>query len=435
MTTIGQHTFRKPTNKTLSAQFDATLPDAKLYRDLVSAEHRLDAIINRKKLDLEDAARDPRKSKQYQQLQQRKSKKTVRVFVSNKAEDQEWQKAARVDDPEFDAQAEAAKQPAWTVRIEGRVLDDEDETKQGEEQQQQQHKKFSQYFTSITVQFDKTVLAPTENPIAEWHEDPAVPDKVTFDALDIRRHGDRPVPALVTLQPKERPDKLQLSPALGRVLGLDRESKPGVVLALWHYVRVNKLQDAEEQAAAGAGAAQQPGGAAGGGRVVKCDKALRELFGVDKFVFSQAVGLLEPHLLIPPPIVINYEVQVSAADNLGDLVYDIEIDVEEDTPPAAGTPEALLANWSQDAAAIQSLDDQLALTVQAMTNSRLKQQFLAAFAKDPATTVAEWLASQRSDMGIIESDKGFNEEMVRHSEFYTEEVLNQNVHLFLNNRR
>lgn len=419
-----QHSFKKPTIKTLSKEFDATLPDVQLYRRLVEAEHKIDATINRKKLDLQDtAARSDKKTE------------VVRVFVSNSVEHQPWQTVAGVDEPGFAVEASAeTKEPAWQLRIEGRVLDDAAEVPAAAEgveeegQNEVERRKFSSFFTSIAVQLDKEKLAPGENGVAEWHEDASAPGRVSFDALDIRRRGSQPVAARITLQPKEQLDAFELSPALARVLALQRETRAGVVLALWHYVRVHKLQDAEEK------------------RVVRCDAALKEVLGVDKFVFAEVGPLLEAHLLTPPPVVIEYEIQVEAENNVGEHVYDIEVSTST-SAAGAGAPRggagsdaqsyahSLLSDWNRDAPALQALDDQIALTIQAMTNSRLKQRFLDGLARDPAATIGEWLDSQATDLRVIQSDRGFNEEEVRHSSFYTEEVLNQSVHLFLNNRR
>lgn len=388
-----QHSIKKPTDRNLSKQFDEVLPEAQLYRDLVEAERRIDATISRKKLDLQDTiARSIKKTE------------VLRVFISNSVADQPWQNVSHMDDNNFDFDMGGVP-GSWNVRIEGRLVNDEPADSPT-------RRKFSSFFTSISVEFDTDDL--TESNIAEWHESTTNQSQGEFDVLDIRRKGDRAVKAKVTMQLKEYPDKLQLSSQLQNVLAIQQETKPGVVLAMWQYIRFHKLQDLEEK------------------RIIRCDQALKTLFGIDKFMFPQIIQLLEPHLQPPKPIVLEYMVQVDKENNVGENVYDIEIEMDD---PIREEMSSLLENWNSNQSDIQALDDKIALTIQSMNNSRLKHKFLESMSTNPAETISQWLDSQASDLRIIMSDRGFNEEEVRHSSFYTEEVLNQSVHLFLNNNR
>lgn len=394
-----KHIFKTPTGRLLSKQFDDVLPEAQLYRRLVEAERRIDATINRKKLDLQDTIG-------------RSVKKTevLRVFVSNSVANQPWQNVSNMDDNNFDFDLGGSHPGTWNLRIEGRLVNDEPADAPA-------RKKFSAFFTSISVEFETEELAGESN-VAEWHESASASGQqgaqTEFDVLDVRRKGDRPVKAKITMQLKEYPDKLQLSPQLQNILAMQQETKTGVVLAMWQYIRFHQLQDLEEK------------------RVIRCDKALKDLFHVDKFMFPQVVQLLEPHLMPPQPIVIDYTIQVDKESNIGENVYDIEIETDDSSHQEMAS---LLQSWNSNQSDIQSLDDQIALTIQAMNSSRLKHKFLQSMSVNPSETISQWLDSQASDLRIIMSDRGFNEEEVRHSSFYTEEVLNQSVHLFLNTNR
>lgn len=50
---------------------------------------------------------------------------------------------------------------------------------------------------------------------------------------------------------------------------------------------------------------------------------------------------------------------------------------------------------------VASLDDQLAILVQAIGQSRAKHDFLDAVSKDPANFLRNWLSSQKRDLEII----------------------------------
>lgn len=147
---------------------------------------------------------------------------------------------------------------------------------------------------------------------------------------------------------------------------------------------------------------------------------------------SQVVALVDPHLKTRSPTVLEYAIQVDRENNVGEFVYDIEIELDH---PKKAEMAQLLEKWNDRLPEIQALDDQIALTVQALNETHLKYQFMKAMAEQPVETVQKWLDSQASDLKLIMSDKGFNEEEVRRSEFYTDDVLNQTVHLFLNTKR
>jgi SWI/SNF-related matrix-associated actin-dependent regulator of chromatin subfamily D len=61
---------------------------------------------------------------------------------------------------------------------------------------------------------------------------------------------------------------------------------------------------------------------------------------------------------------------------------------------------------------ISSLDDQVALIVQALTHSRARHSFFTALSKDPANFVRRWVNSQRRDMETImgEATRGGGED-------------------------
>lgn len=398
---------KKPTNRNLSALFDDILPESILYRQLQETERKIDATLHRKKLDLQDVLATSQRQKQ-----------TMRIFISNSVVDQPWQVMNRMEGSgalDFESLNTSS---SWTLRIEGRLLGDK------EPLDSPKRAKFSSYFTSIIVEFEG-LEDPNQLPVAEWHE---VTDKqekqrlisknqnnkLEFDALDIHRKGSRPVKAKVMLQVKELPNKMRLSPQLAELLAIDEATKPAIVQAMWQYIKFYKLQDPEDR------------------RMITCDAGLKKVFNCDSFTFPQVIALIDPHLKPRLPVVLEYEIQIDKENNVGENVYDIEIELDH---PKKLEMTQMLEKWNDQVPEIQALDDQIALTIQAMNETRLKHQFMKSMAEEPVQTVQHWLDSQASDLKLITSDKGFNEEEVRRSEFYTDEVLNQTIHLFLNAKR
>ena len=61
---------------------------------------------------------------------------------------------------------------------------------------------------------------------------------------------------------------------------------------------------------------------------------------------------------------------------------------------------------------ISTLDDQLAVIVQAVNHSKAKHAFFTSMSKDPATFVRRWTSSQKRDLEIIlgEATRGGGED-------------------------
>lgn len=246
-------TSRMPTDRTISNKIEALAPDAKLYRGLQDVEIRVDATIARKRLDLQDSL-----------SRSMKNKKTMRIFVSNTAKDQPWQSSNRLEENAYDFETDAV--PHWTLRIEGRLLTDEPEV---------DGRRFSSFMRSIIVEIDRPNDLYYDSNYVEWHRGQGTSQ---FDGLEVTRKGDFNVDVKITLVADEYPDRYKLSPPLADLLNLAEATRPGIVMALWQYIKFHKLQDTDER------------------RLVHCDAALRQVFNAERILFPDLPELINTHL-------------------------------------------------------------------------------------------------------------------------------------------
>lgn len=385
MNAIEKHYTQKPTDKNLSSKFDTILPDAAVYRKLQDLERRMDATFTRKRLDLGDLS-----------ARMLKQRKNLRLFVSNTSANQAWQ-----INPDTVADFQA---PSWTLAIEGRV-DGED-------------KPFSSYFTSISVEVGGEVV--------EWHEPvgerPAADEDVTgnvtnkdvpFDVFRVTRPGSSPVDARIVLQLKEYPDRARLSPPLAELLALEEATKSDIILALWQYIKFHDLQQTEEK------------------RNIKCDEPLRQLFGRNTVTFPEIMELITPHLLPKEPLVIAYTIDTNVENTLGEAVYDVTLEFDDDIN---GEIDTLTKHWFDNQDDVFKLDEHIALVIQQLNNTRLKREFFKQFATNPTEFLSKWNSSQARDLKLLSGDRGFNEEEVRKSAFYSDDFMGESAHLLLARR-
>lgn len=363
---------RKPTDRTLDEKVYRILPRADIFLRMQDVESSLDALVQRKRLDLQDMI--GRSMRVHQ---------TLRLYVSSQVEGQAWQ---------------GGGEASWTLRVEGRLLDEDSDKARA----------FSSMVTSVVIEL-QSGDAPAE--IVEWHEASIPPEqRVEFDGLDVSRSGSEDVRAKIQIQLKEYPDLFKLSPELAAIVGASEESKPGVVVAVWQYIRYHQLQDVDEK------------------RLVRCNQPLQTLFKRDKVVLPQLLELLAPHMTPREPVTIEYTVKPGQQLNNRDVAFDVPIQVDH---ALRSELLAMLNTWPQCSAMIAHNDSGIVQDVQTLNMLAYQHDFYQELCEDPINFIEKWVASQAADLKAIYSDRQFSEEAVRHSSFYTDDLINPALHLFL----
>lgn len=267
---------RKPTNKNLPDGLeDIVIGDGvQQYKSLRDVERRLDAVMMRKRLDIQDS--QMKGSKQYG---------TMRIWITNTVDNQPWQSGA-MDPHSFDFNSNV--EATFKVKIEGRLLDTQtgepekdeekdvqDDTADGERaakrtklsSPQTSRKKFSHFFKSISIDFDRPqAFQPDGYTQIKWnrpdyavsaHADP--PREADFDCLEFQRKADENINVTVNLVRDEQPERYRLSQPLAELLDTEEADRHTVLMGLWEYIKVAGLPMDEEQ------------------RRIQCDSKFREV--------------------------------------------------------------------------------------------------------------------------------------------------------------
>ncbi|KAH0605894.1 uncharacterized protein H6S33_004351 [Morchella sextelata] len=417
---LAKRRARKPTDKTIPEGVEEIVPAVALYRQLRDMEKRYDATILRKRLDVQDAVN--RNVKNY---------KTLRLYISNTAKDQPWQNSDRpLDENAFDF--DTGQIPTFRVRIEGRLLPDADDDASELDPDSDlglgdpnnplpppPRRKFSTFFKSISVELDRNKDIHPEGNAIEWRkpapnapQGPASNGPAEFDGFEFERKGDENVNCTIKLVRDEVPDRFRLSPQLAELLDTKEDTRAGIVMGIWEYVRINGLQDPDER------------------RTINCDAALRNIFQVDRLYFPQIPELTLSHILPLEPITLTYTIRTDSATHFSPTVYDITVSIDD---PIRAKMAALLSSPSYSASLreIAQIDEQIAVLVQAVNHSKAKRDFWNALAMDPAGFVKRWVGSQKRDLDTLsgETGGGVEEEESRRKEFY--DRVGENVYLLL----
>jgi len=273
---------RKPVNKNLPDGLeDVVIGDGVAqYKSLRDVERRLDAVMMRKRLDIQDSLQ--RGPKQYG---------TMRIWITNTVENQPWQ-AGAMDPHAFDFNSNV--EATFRVKIEARLLDAQTgETEPAEEEPHASEatgqpesedgeraakrtklsaapnprKKFSHFFKAISIDFDRPQAFQPDGytqirwtrpdyPVSAQNEPPRDAD---FDCLEFARKADENINVVVNLTRDEQPEKYRLSQPLAELLDMEEADRQTVLMGLWEYIKLAGLPMDEEQ------------------RRVQCDSKLREV--------------------------------------------------------------------------------------------------------------------------------------------------------------
>lgn len=201
----------------------------------------------------------------------------MRIWISNTVEDQVWQSTddLNVDAFDFSPNMEAS----YRVKIEGRLLDDEQSPKASIEGQEDQAgdkmdednttterakisgppgptPRLSHFFKEINVDFDKARYRNGVEQNVEWRRPEqnarsqaaaTLPPAADFDELTFKRNGDENMNVNINLHRYEIPERFQFSPELADVVDMSEGTQQEAVMGLWEYIRLNGLQEDEEK--------------------------------------------------------------------------------------------------------------------------------------------------------------------------------------------
>ncbi|CAE6486344.1 unnamed protein product [Rhizoctonia solani] len=376
------------------------ITDAELYEQLAEREKKLDWITQRKRIELQDGLQKVIKTR-----------RTLRVFVSHTASNQAWQASENPAPPNFET---GEGVPSWTLRIQGRLLEQEGASSEGTTTgAPAPPPKFSTLLKGMRVEIEREQSLYPESNLVEWHN---TPQEQAVNGFNITRRGDQPLTRIrIMLHPAPHDPSLvrfKLSPQLSNLLDMTSATRPDAISAMWTYVRTHGLFDKADR------------------RRVRSDDALRAITNSEMFEFHHIPEIVTRHLVHPEPVVLNYELKLDANTlNPSPKVFDIPIDVD-DVAFKAKLQEAYVAITQGDQPEIQNLDEKTTQIISQITALSLKREFCKSYAANPQQFIHRWIASQSRDLDVIlgqggmggagNSKPGVNlgDEDLRRSEFF-----------------
>lgn len=234
-----------------------------------------------------------------------------------------------------------------------------------------------------------------EDQIIEWNKAPGMADT---DGFEVRRTGTTDTPVRIILRLDFQPERFRPSPELAEIIDLELATRPQIVLALWQYIKLHKLQESDEK------------------KVVNNDDTLRRLFGCDKMSFSEIPAKLDPHLLPPEPIELDYLIVVDRTE--GSTIWDIDVEIDDPSKP-----RPLSANLVAQQREIALLEQKIAEVSTALKSSAAHESILRMFAKQPVECMRRLMEAHCADQEIALGEPAITlDDLINPNSFDNEEM-------------
>lgn len=398
--------------KDLPERLQDEVPESALYAQLVEFEKKLDATIMRKKVDIHEAVKAPSKSK-----------RLLRVFVSSKAlyqdnaEDKEDEdisskkhKGERDNINESESDEEEHKDsPCWTLKIEGRLFDDPNLTKQ---ECNKTKKKFSAFFNRVFIELEERLYSKEDRTV-EWIRSMHATE---VDGFEVRRLGSKDTKAKVVLYLDHQPPLFKLGAPLARVLGIHTATRNEIVMRIWTYIKTHNLQDPSDHTA------------------IVNDESFEKLFGTERTSLQQIPKLMMQYLTPPDPIVIEHTISMNEDDNDSyEMCYDIPVEVEDIQTKNALSGYNFFRMSPGDIGEMRELDNGISNIIREIKDRRELLNFMDGFADDPYQFIQKWIASQARDYKFA-GDMPSNYEEERRAEYYYKPWTEESVWKYISEK-
>lgn len=387
LTPAARRRKRRLPEKQIPDKVAALLPESALYTQLLEFEARVDSALTRKKVDIQESLKNPPRVQ-----------KTLRIYVFNTAANQPHQGSNKDNEP-----------PSWSLKIIGRILEDgTDPDATGMVQRpSSSHSKFSSFFKKITIYLDQALYPDNHVIFWESSRSPAL-----HEGFEVKRKGDKEFTAIIRLEMNYMPEKFKLSPALAELLGIEVETRPRIIAALWHYVKARKLQIPSDLS------------------FFMCDPPLRKVFGEDKVKFGMVSQKISQHLTPPQPIHLEHRIKLSGSSPVGNTCCDVLVDIPFSLDKEMS---AFLSNLEKHKE-IDACDEAICSAIKKIHEHRRRRAFFLGFSQSPAEFIDSLITSQTKDLKLVAGDATRSAEKERRSDFYNQPWVEDAVIRYINRK-
>lgn len=271
----------------------------------------------------------------------------------------------------------------------------------------------SDIFKRIVVELDND-LYPKEN-LIEWKHNER---DLASDGFEISRKGSQECRVRILLDVKHTPEVFKLSPQLSSVLGLKSDTRAGIFVAIWQYVKKNRLQCVDDR------------------NIIRLDDGLKALLPASTAAREhiRLAGLYElarTHMLLQEPLEVGYDVRLSGNVVDNQDVYDIQVNVEDRVLQESAKKSGIFGLTFPVSAEYTALKEKHYEALAKIALHKRRRDFFEGFCANPCEFINHLVLSQTRDLKVLGGSTGRNPEEERRAAFYQQQWVHEAIPRYL----
>lgn len=273
--------------------------------------------------------------------------------------------------------------------------------------------KCSDVFKKVILELDKEVVS--HNNLIEWNR---VDGEPASDGFEISRAGDVECKVRIFLYVDHKPERFKVTFALGKLIGVKTDSRSGIFLAVWEYIKNARLQCADDRTS------------------VRVDDGLRSLMLASHplhptIKLQQLFEVIKTHMLPPGPIQIEYAIKLSGNVVDNQACYDIQVEVPDESLQESARQAGTFGLTYPNSADFLALNDKHLEALEQVAHHKRRREFLESFCANPVEFINHLILSQTRDLKVIAGSAGRIPEEERRSSFYQQQWVHEAVPRYL----
>lgn len=271
----------------------------------------------------------------------------------------------------------------------------------------------SDIFKRIVIELDDTIY-PEKN-LIEWQRNERDQPAHGFE---ISRQGSEECSVRIFLDVNHTPELYKLSLPLSRLLGVKTDTRSGIFVGVWQYIKKMRLQSLPDRTA------------------IRLDAGLKTLLAQNQsppevVKLHHLYEVVKSHMAPPDRLEIVYNVKVSGNVVDNQDCYDIQVNMEDrlltDSAQKAGIfGLSYPANFEY-----QVLKEKHVEALEKIALHKRRRDFFEGFYKNPVEFINHLILSQTRDLKILGGSTGRNPEEERRASFYQQQWVHEAIPRYL----
>jgi SWI/SNF-related matrix-associated actin-dependent regulator of chromatin subfamily D len=196
------------------------------------------------------------------------------------------------------------------------------------------------------------------------------------------------------------------------------DSRSGVFMAVWQYIKKAKLQCVDDRSS------------------IRVDAGLRTLMPATHadhatIKLQQLFEVIKMHMGPPDPIQLEHTIKLSGNVVANQACYDIQVEVPDESLQESAKSAGVFGLTYPGSAEFVALNEKHLEALEQVAHHKRRRDFLEGFCANPVEFINHLILSQTRDLKVIAGSSGRNPEEERRASFYQQQWVHEAVPRYL----